>query len=395
MMFDSIEEALLDLKAGKPIIVVDSEDRENEGDLIAVTEFMPPEVLNMMITEARGLVCAPVSPELADKFGLAPMTVCNNDPHGTAFTASIDHVNSTTGISVNERYDTVRAFLDEDTACFNSPGHIFPLIARGGGVLERQGHTEACIDLARLTGAEPTGVICEIIKADGTMARRDDLIEFKEQHDLKLITIEALIQYRKAHEPLVERAAVVDMPTSYGHFTVYGYQELYSDKEHVVYMKPYEGIPDIRLHSECLTGDVFHSKRCDCGEQLENGLRHIDEHGGLLIYLRQEGRGIGLINKLKAYEKIEQGLDTVEANEALGFDADLRDYGVAAAILRDLDIPSVNLITNNPRKIDGLKKYGIDVRLRIPHQFSSNPDNSHYLSTKKDKLGHLLEENLI
>ncbi|GGB02669.1 GTP cyclohydrolase II [Macrococcus hajekii] len=394
-MFDRIEDALINLRMGKPVIVVDSEDRENEGDLVAVTEFMKPEVLNMMITEARGLVCAPVSEEIAAKFNLAPMTIQNNDPHGTAFTASIDHVTSTTGISVNERYDTVRALLGPDTACFNSPGHIFPLIARDGGVLIRQGHTEACVDLATLCGAQATGVICEIIKEDGTMARRDDLVLFKQQHDLKMITIEALVHYRKKHEALVGRAAVVDMPTLFGHFTVYGYEEIYSDKEHVVYMKPFEGIPDVRLHSECLTGDVFHSKRCDCGVQLENGLRHIEEQGGLLIYLRQEGRGIGLINKLKAYEKIEQGLDTVEANAALGFEADLRDYGVAASILKDLEIPSVNLITNNPRKIKGLERYGIDVRQRIPHQFLSNPANSQYLATKKDKLGHLLEEKLI
>ncbi|TDM14440.1 GTP cyclohydrolase II [Macrococcus bovicus] len=394
-MFSTIEEALSELKAGKPVIVVDSEDRENEGDLVAVTEFAEPAVLNLMITEARGLVCAPLSRELAERFELTPMTAHNNDPHGTAFTVSIDHVSSTTGISVQERFDTVRALLGEDDRCFNSPGHVFPLVARDGGVLERQGHTEACVDLAGLCGARKTGIICEIINPDGTMARRDDLVTFKDKHQLKMITIEALVHYRKQQEALIKREAVVEMPTDFGHFTVYGYSEIYSDREHVVYMKPYTGVPDIRLHSECLTGDVFHSRRCDCGTQLENGLRHINEHGGLLIYLRQEGRGIGLINKLKAYEKIEEGLDTVEANEALGFDADLRDYAVAASILRDLGIQSVNLITNNPRKIEGLRDYGIDVRIRIPHQFSSNPDNSRYLATKKEKLGHLLEENLI
>ncbi|KAA1038380.1 GTP cyclohydrolase II [Macrococcus equipercicus] len=395
-MFDSIDEALSALTAGRPIIVVDSEDRENEGDLLAVTEFMQPDVLNFMIKEARGLVCAPVSRAIAEKFSLLPMTVTNDDPHGTAFTASIDHVMSTTGISVAERYDTVRALLgDGAEKTFNSPGHIFPLIAKDDGVLERQGHTEACVDLARLCGATQTGVICEIIKEDGTMARRDDLVDFKHKHDLKMITIDALVHYRKVTEPLVTREAVVDMPTKYGHFKLYGFQELYSDKEHVVYMKPYTGIPDVRIHSECLTGDVFHSERCDCGIQLEQALHHIETHGGLVIYLRQEGRGIGLINKLKAYEKIEQGMDTVEANLALGFESDMRDYAVAASILRDLDILSVNIITNNPRKISGLKAYGIDVRVRVPHQFVSNVNNRNYLTTKKEKLGHLLEEKLI
>lgn len=395
MMFDSIEDALVDLKNGKPVIVVDSEDRENEGDLVAVTEFIDDQLINFMIKEARGLVCAPVSKKLAEKFNLTAMTTVNKDPHGTAFTVSIDHVDSTTGISAAERLNTVKALLGSNSAVFNSPGHIFPLTAQEGGVLVRQGHTEACVDLAKLTGAAETGVICEIIKEDGTMARRDDLAVFKKQHNLKMITIEALAHYRKSSEPLVTREAVVDMPTKYGHFTAYGFKEIYADKEHIVYMKPWTGIPDIRIHSECLTGDVFHSERCDCGTQLEQAMKHIAAHGGLLIYLRQEGRGIGLINKLKAYEHIEQGLDTVEANHALGFPSDLREYDVAAAILRDLEITSVNLITNNPLKIDGLSSYGIDVRVRIPHQFSSNANNRDYLNIKKEKMGHLLEESLI
>lgn len=396
-MFDCIPSALEDLKNGKPIIVVDNEDRENEGDLIAITDFMREDTINFMIKHARGLVCAPISTELNKKINLMPMTHRNEDPNQTAFTVSIDHVSTTTGISAFERYCTVKALANPDVKIsdFHQPGHIFPLIAKPGGVLERVGHTEACIDLAKLCGASETGVICEIIKEDGTMARRDDLAEFKQVHDLKMITIADLVDYIKTVKPLVMREAKVNMPTAFGDFTMYGFSEIYSDKEHVVYMKDYTGVPDIRLHSECLTGDVFHSKRCDCGVQLEKGMQHIAEHGGILIYLRQEGRGIGLINKLKAYEKIEQGMDTVEANHALGFDSDMRDYAVAASILKDLGVTRVNLMSNNPRKINGLRKYGIEVEERIPHQFQSNAQNRGYLATKKQKLGHLLEEKLI
>ncbi|WZE72455.1 3,4-dihydroxy-2-butanone-4-phosphate synthase [Macrococcus sp. CCM 2573] len=396
-MFDSIEEALQDLKLGKPIIVVDDEDRENEGDLIAITDFMSEETINFMITHARGLVCAPISHALNDTLGLLPMTTHNQDPNNTAFTISIDHKDTTTGISAKERFMTVKALADNNVtlAQFNQPGHIFPLIAQQGGVLKRKGHTEACVDLAKLSGASETGVICEIIKDDGTMARRDDLVIYKENHDLKMITIDAIIDYIKSTKPLVTREAKVHMPTDFGTFQMYGYKEIYSDKEHVAYVKPYKGIPHIRIHSECLTGDVFHSKRCDCGKQLEEAMQHIDKHGGILLYLRQEGRGIGLINKLKAYEKIEAGMDTVEANHALGFGSDLRDYAVAASMLRDLGVHKVELLTNNPRKIDGLKRYGIEVIERIPHQFQSVDENKNYLETKKQKLGHLLKENLI
>lgn len=396
-MFDSIEEALQDLKLGKPIIVVDDEDRENEGDLIAITDFMSEETINFMITHARGLVCAPISHALNDTLGLLPMTMNNQDPNKTAFTISIDHKDTTTGISAKERFMTVKALADNNVtlAQFNQPGHIFPLIAQQGGVLKRKGHTEACVDLAKLSGASETGVICEIIKDDGTMARRDDLVIYKENHDLKMITIDAIIDYIKSTKPLVTREAKVHMPTDFGTFQMYGYKEIYSDKEHVAYVKHYKGIPHIRIHSECLTGDVFHSKRCDCGKQLEEAMQHIDKHGGILLYLRQEGRGIGLINKLKAYEKIEAGMDTVEANHALGFGSDLRDYAVAASMLRDLGVHKVELLTNNPRKIDGLKRYGIEVIERIPHQFQSVDENKDYLETKKQKLGHLLKENLI
>lgn len=396
-MFDAIASAIEDLKQGKPIIVVDDESRENEGDLIAITDFMSEDTINFMIKHARGLVCAPISPALNRKLNLLPMTQHNQDPNQTAFTVSIDHVSTTTGISAFERFCTVKALTNPDVSIhdFNQPGHIFPLIAKQNGVLERVGHTEACVDLAKLCGASETGVICEIIKDDGTMARRDDLVDYKKEHDLKMITIADLVEYIKTVKPLVTREAKVNMPTAFGDFTMYGYSEIYSDKEHVVYVKDYEGVPDIRLHSECLTGDVFHSKRCDCGVQLERGMQHIAEHGGILIYLRQEGRGIGLINKLKAYEKIEQGMDTVEANHALGFDSDMRDYAVAASILKDLGVTHVNLMSNNPRKISGLMKYGITVDARIPHQFQSNAVNRSYLSTKKEKLGHLLEEKLI
>lgn len=396
-MFDAIESALEDLKAGKPIIVVDNEDRENEGDLVAITDFMTEDTINFMITHARGLVCAPISAALNERLNLQPMTYNNQDPNKTAFTISIDHVSTTTGISAFERYCTVKALTDPNVTLidFNQPGHVFPLIAKPNGVLERVGHTEACVDLAKLCGATETGVICEIIKDDGTMARRDDLAIYKEEHRLKMITIADLVEYIKREKPLVTREAKVNMPTEFGEFTMYGFSEIYSDKEHVAYVKDYSGVPDIRIHSECLTGDVFHSKRCDCGIQLEKGMQHIEENGGILIYLRQEGRGIGLINKLKAYEKIEQGLDTVEANHALGFDSDMRDYAVAASILKDLGIGKVNLMSNNPRKINGLKQYGIEVETRIPHQFQSNALNKHYLETKKEKLGHLLEEKLI
>ncbi|WP_414053410.1 3,4-dihydroxy-2-butanone-4-phosphate synthase [Macrococcus equi] len=396
-MFDDIESALEDLKAGKPIIVVDNENRENEGDLIAITDYMTEDTINFMIKHARGLVCAPISVELNKKLNLLPMTHHNQDPNQTAFTVSIDHVSTTTGISAYERYCTVKALTNPDVSIndFNQPGHIFPLIAKPNGVLERLGHTEACVDLAKLCGATETGVICEIIKEDGTMARRDDLAVYKQEHHLKMITIADLVDYIKTVKPLVKREAKVNMPTDFGDFTMYGYSEIYGDKEHVVYIKDYEGVPDIRLHSECLTGDVFHSKRCDCGVQLERGMEHINNHGGILIYLRQEGRGIGLINKLKAYEKIEQGMDTVEANHALGFESDMREYAVAASILKDLGVKRVNLMSNNPRKMLGLSKYGIEVETRIPHQFQSNEINQHYLSTKKEKLGHLLEENLI
>ncbi|MGO4544265.1 bifunctional 3,4-dihydroxy-2-butanone-4-phosphate synthase/GTP cyclohydrolase II [Paenibacillus sp. 2TAB23] len=394
--FDKIEDALEDLKQGKPIIVVDDEDRENEGDLIALADRTTPEVINFMITEARGLVCVPITQERAEQLDLPPMVTHNTDYHGTAFTVSVDFVGTTTGISAYERSQTVKALIDPSTKAsdFRRPGHIFPLIAKSGGVLRRAGHTEAAIDLAIMCGSEPAGAICEIINEDGTMARLPDLLVFKEKHNLKLITIQELIQYRNAKEKLVERAVDVKLPTDFGTFRAIAYTNFVDNKEHIALVK---GEIDsevpllVRVHSECLTGDVFHSHRCDCGPQLEAALRQIEEAGsGVLLYMRQEGRGIGLINKLKAYELQEQGLDTVDANLKLGFPADLRDYGIGAQILKDLGVRQMRLMTNNPRKIKGLEGYGLEVVERVPIQMETKEDNKSYLRTKKSKLGHLL-----
>ncbi|MBB6674197.1 bifunctional 3,4-dihydroxy-2-butanone-4-phosphate synthase/GTP cyclohydrolase II [Cohnella nanjingensis] len=394
--FDTIEEAIADLKQGKMILVVDDEDRENEGDLIVLAEKATPEVINFMITEARGLVCVPITPERAEQLDLPPMVSHNTDYHGTAFTVSVDHVSTTTGISAHERSMTVKGLIDPQAggADFRRPGHMFPLIAKPGGVLRRSGHTEAAVDLARLSGSTPAAVICEVIKEDGTMARLPDLTEFAAQHGLKLITIQDLIRYRNAQEKLVQREVAVRMPTDFGTFEAVAYTNEVDGKEHVAFVK---GTIDsskpvlVRVHSECLTGDVFHSQRCDCGPQLEAALRQIDEAGsGVLLYMRQEGRGIGLINKLRAYKLQEQGLDTVEANIQLGFAPDLRDYGIGAQILRDLGVRQIRLLTNNPRKIKGLQGYGLEVVERVPIQMSEKEDNKRYLRTKKAKLGHLL-----
>lgn len=394
--FDAIEEAIYDLILGKPIIVVDDEDRENEGDLIALADKATPEVINFMISEARGLVCVPITAERAEELDLPPMVTHNTDYHGTAFTVSVDYISTSTGISAHERSETVKALINPNTKAgdFRRPGHIFPLIAKKGGVLRRAGHTEAAIDLARMCGSAPAAVICEIIKEDGSMARLPDLLEFKEKHGLKLITIQNLIHYRNEKEKLVERAVDVKMPTDFGIFRAIAYTNEVDNKEHVALVKG-QLDPDrpvlVRVHSECLTGDVFHSHRCDCGPQLAAALRQIDEAGsGVLLYMRQEGRGIGLINKLKAYALQEQGFDTVDANIKLGFAPDLRDYGIGAQILKDLGVRKMRLLTNNPRKIRGLEGYGIEVVERVPLQMEENEDNSNYLHTKQSKLGHLL-----
>ncbi|WP_096188562.1 bifunctional 3,4-dihydroxy-2-butanone-4-phosphate synthase/GTP cyclohydrolase II [Evansella halocellulosilytica] len=395
-MFDPIEEAIYELMQGKVVIVCDDEDRENEGDFVSLADKTTPEVINFMITHGRGLVCAPITQERAEKLELLPMVDHNTDPHGTAFTVSVDHKHTTTGISAHERSLTVKALIDSDSkaADFKKPGHIFPLVAKDGGVLRRAGHTEAAVDLARLCGSEPAGVICEIINEDGSMARVPDLRKIADQHDLKMITIKDLIQYRNRKDKLVKKEVEIDLPTAFGDFKAIGYSNIVDGKEHIAIVKGEinsENPTLVRVHSECLTGDVFGSQRCDCGPQLHAALEQIEEAGsGVLLYMRQEGRGIGLLNKMRAYKLQEEGYDTVEANEKLGFAPDLRDYGIGAQILRDLGIRKMRLLTNNPRKITGLKGYDLEVVDRVALQLPSSKANERYLKVKKEKLGHLL-----
>lgn len=398
-MFDSIEDALNDLTQGKIVIVVDDENRENEGDFIALAEKATPDTINFMVTHGRGLVCVPITNELAQKLELHPMVEHNTDPHGTAFTISIDYENTTTGISAYERAMTIKEMLNPEAkpSHFKRPGHIFPLVAKQGGVLTRPGHTEAAVDLARLCGAYPAGVICEIMNEDGTMARVPELKKIAERFNLKLITIKDLIRYRQKHEQLINREIEIQLPTQFGDFRAIGYSNFIDDKEHIAIVKGeiQENNSEpvlVRVHSECLTGDVFGSYRCDCGPQLHAALEKIEQEGkGILLYMRQEGRGIGLINKLKAYKLQEQGYDTVEANVQLGFPPDLREYGIAAQILKDLGIKKIKLLTNNPQKISELRLYGIDVVERVALQMPMKPENENYIKTKFKKLGHLLK----
>jgi 3,4-dihydroxy 2-butanone 4-phosphate synthase/GTP cyclohydrolase II len=396
ILFDSIEEAIEDLKQGKLVIVVDDEDRENEGDFVALAEKCTPEIINFMVTHGRGLVCVPITQERARELDLEPMVDHNTDPHGTAFTVSVDYKTTTTGISAYERAETVRALIDPSVkkADFKRPGHIFPLVAKEGGVLRRAGHTEASVDLARLCGAYPAGIICEIMNEDGTMARVPQLREIANKFNLKLITIKDLIKYRNKKDTLIKREVEVDLPTEYGKFKVIAYSNVLDNKEHLALVKGtinhHEPVL-VRVHSECLTGDIFGSYRCDCGPQLHAALRQIEAEGkGVLVYMRQEGRGIGLINKLKAYTLQDKGLDTVEANEKLGFAPDLRDYGIGAQILKDVGVRKMRLLTNNPRKIAGLEGYDLEVVERVPLETEIHQENRRYLEAKKYKLGHYL-----
>ncbi|WP_026023255.1 bifunctional 3,4-dihydroxy-2-butanone-4-phosphate synthase/GTP cyclohydrolase II [Mammaliicoccus vitulinus] len=391
MMFDNVEDAIEELKHGKPIIVVDDEDRENEGDLIAISEYLTADTINFMATHARGLICAPVSRGIAEQLNLNLMTE-TGDKFKTAFTVSVDHVSSTTGISAFERTDTIKGLIEETSpSAFVKPGHVFPLIAQDNGVLERVGHTEACVDLAKLSGAKPAGAICEIMNDDGTMAKREDLYQFKLKHQLKMITIEELVQFRKRNDQIIKFESKVQLPTAFGEFDMYGFTSELDQKEYLaISAGKIENGMNVRIHSECVTGDIFHSARCDCGEQLEYSMKYIQEHGGMILYLPQEGRGIGLINKLKAYELIEQGYDTISANKALGFEADLRDYTEASQILKYFNIEEIQLISNNPDKFNQVEELGISITNRVPVVMQPNETNESYMNTKKDQMGHLL-----
>lgn len=396
-MLNTIPEALTALKQGKVIIVVDDEDRENEGDFVALAEHATPEVINYMAKEGRGLICTPMATDLASNLGLEDMVTRNTDPHGTAFTVSVDHKDAHTGISAYERSLTIQKLIDPQSVAtnFKRPGHVFPLIAKDAGVLERPGHTEAAVDLARLADSYPAGVICEIMQEDGTMARLPELKAIAERENMPMISIQDLIAYRKKFDTLIKKEVEIRLPTSYGDFKLIAYTEKWTKKEHLALVKgdiTVNDTPLVRIHSECLTGDIFGSHRCDCGPQLEKALQEIEEAGkGVLIYMRQEGRGIGLLNKLKAYKLQEEGFDTVEANHQLGFPDDLRDYAISAQMLRDIGVGKLKLLTNNPRKIASMTEYGIDVVKRQEIQISPNKDNENYLNTKKSKLGHLLK----
>jgi len=395
--FATIEEAIEDIRLGKFVVVVDAPDRENEGDLTIAAEHITPAAINFMATHSRGLICLCLTEERCDELGLRPMTYNNQTPFETAFTVAIEaREGVTTGISAADRAHTIQVAIDPSKGPDDlvQPGHIFPLRARPGGVLQRTGQTEASVDLARLAGLNPAGVVCEIANEDGSMARVPDLVPYCEQHGLKMITVSDLIEYRRRHEKLVERMTSVRLPTAYGEFTAVAFRETLTGKHHVALVKgEVEGRENVlvRVHSECLTGDVFHSLRCDCGEQLEQALARIgDEERGVLLYMAQEGRGIGLLNKLKAYELQENGLDTVEANLELGFPADGREYGIGSQVLHDLGLTTIRILTNNPKKITGIEAFGLKVVEQVPIEVAPNAENRGYLEAKRSKLGHRL-----
>jgi 3,4-dihydroxy 2-butanone 4-phosphate synthase/GTP cyclohydrolase II len=395
--FATIEQAVAEIREGRMVVVVDDPNRENEGDLTIAAQFATPEAINFMATHARGLICLCLTEERADEMGLRPMTDHNEAPLGTAFTVSVEaREGVTTGISAADRSRTIQVAIHPDSTPHDlvQPGHVFPLRAKPGGVLERIGQTEAAVDLARLAGLTPAGVVCEIMNDDGTMARVDDLVPYCERHGLKMITVADLVEYRRRHEKLVERGAAVRLPTDFGEFQAIAFREKLTGKTHVALVKGDVDGADkvlVRVHSECLTGDVFHSLRCDCGEQLEHALAQIEAEGtGVLLYMAQEGRGIGLLNKLRAYELQERGLDTVEANVELGFPADARDYGIGNQILADLGLSTIRILTNNPKKLTGIDGFGLTVVEQVPIEVVPREENRAYLATKRAKLGHRL-----